>query len=103
MIIILVFIFVLIYIFNYNKKVNEPFNFINQYGKFCSPKSCDTKTYNQCLDCATCGIAYYNNKFHCMSGDLHGPYNINKKIKYKWIHGDDFSRQYNKINGPFVH
>ena len=43
-----------------NKNKNEGFHFRRQYGSFCN--KCDGKTYNQCIECANCGICVLGNK-----------------------------------------
>tara|TARA_Y100000780_G_scaffold205743_1_gene200940 strand:- start:28125 stop:28439 length:315 start_codon:yes stop_codon:yes gene_type:complete len=74
-----------------NKNKNEGFHFRRQYGSFCN--KCDGKTYNQCIECANCGICVLGNKkVKCTPGDMYGPYDSRLHCKL-WFHNDENSRR----------
>jgi len=88
---IIVILLFVVFLINYKYNIfNIPYqeNFNNQTGRFCS--SCNNLNFNQCLNCFNCGFCIdKNGKGACVSGDIHGPYNSLKCVK--WYSGDPFS------------
>jgi hypothetical protein len=91
--ILIIFIVVVLFLFlgtrySLNK---EGFHFRRQYGSWCNCS--DDKTFNQCMDCANCGICIKNNgSVKCVPGDVYGPYDKSYQCKM-WHHNDEFSRR----------
>lgn len=87
-IILLLLIITIVIIFYALKSYNLIEGYNDQTGQFAI--TCDGKSINQCLGKFNCGWCVdADGNSGCIGGDLHGPWNYEKCMK--WTHGDPFS------------